>query len=178
MIVVTPFLSFIFVKSITIFKMIQVLILSSLKFIVAPPLSLGYGFNFLQTFMTTTAGGLIGIIFFFYLSEGILILWKRIWPFIKSFFVKKHLIHLHEEAKHKKENNKPSFTWKSRMIINVKRKWGLIGIATLTPILLSIPLGTFLANRYYKNKRNILIYLSVSVTCWSLLMSSLYFLIK
>lgn len=170
------FIHIFFIKSGSIFEMIQVIIISGIKFIVAIPISIGMGFNFIQTFMITTAGGLLGVIFFFYLGEGILILWKHNFFKIKGIFVKQNSVQLTRTAKQKKELKKSIFTWRNRFIVNVRRKWGLIGIAILTPVLLSIPLGTFLANRYYKkNKRNVLIYLSVSVTCWSLIMSFVYF---
>jgi prolipoprotein diacylglyceryltransferase len=57
-----------------------------------------------------------------------------------------------------------------------KKKYGLWGIAILTPVLLSIPLGTFLANKYYRNKKTVLFSLTLSVVCWSIIMASIYIL--
>jgi hypothetical protein len=171
---ILQFSDIIFLKTGSVFKLVQVLFISGIKFIFAPPYSFEMGFNYLQTLMTTTAGGLLGVLFFFYLSEGVLILWRKIFPAIKSIFIKKGSVSVVHVDKVKNRKNKPIFTWKNRFIVNLKRKWGLIGIASLTPVLLSIPLGTFLANRYYKDKRSILIYLSISVVCWSVVVSSIY----
>jgi hypothetical protein len=44
-------------------------------------------------------------------------------------------------------------------------------LVILTPVLFSIPIGTFLTTKYYAHKRNILIYLSFSVICWALIIS-------
>ncbi len=54
----------------------------------------------------------------------------------------------------------------------MKQRFGLIGISLLTPLLLSIPLGSFLAVRYFKNKQRILIYMFASILFWSVSISS------
>jgi hypothetical protein len=48
----------------------------------------------------------------------------------------------------------------------------LIGLAAITPTFLSIPLGTFLATRFFPDKRKVLIYLCASVIVWSVIVSS------
>jgi hypothetical protein len=167
----------ILLKAGSLFKMIQVLLLSAMKFIFAPPLSFELGFTFIQTIFVTTIGGLIGVIFFYFLSEIILKLFRRIWPDIKSFF-KKPVAQTQITAVIKKriEKHKKYFSRKNKFIIMLRRKWGLWGIAILTPVLLSIPLGTFLANKYYRNKRSVLFSLALSVICWSIIISSIYIL--
>ncbi|MBL4585585.1 MAG: hypothetical protein JKX84_00800 [Flavobacteriales bacterium] len=60
----------------------------------------------------------------------------------------------------------------NKLIVKIKRDYGLIGLAAVTPILLSIPLGTFLAARYFDNKRKVLTYLCASVVVWSVIVSS------
>ena len=64
------------------------------------------------------------------------------------------------------------FTKRNRMIIKIVNKFGMAGIVILTPVLLSIPVGTFIATRYYSANRFLLVYLSASVLFWSLFMSS------
>ena len=163
----------VFLKAGSFLKLIQVLLLSGVKFLFAPPLSFELGFNFLQTVLTTTVGGIIGVLFFFYLSEWVIRLYKKIWPRIKTFFAKPVL-----EAKPviKTRKNKKNFSKKNKFIVLTRRKYGLFGIAALTPVLLSIPLGTFLANKYYRNKKNVLFSLTISVVCWSIIVSLTYFL--
>jgi len=58
------------------------------------------------------------------------------------------------------------------MIIHIKREYGLIGLAAVTPVLLSIPLGTFLAARFFSDKKLVIFYLSASVVVWSVIVSS------
>ena len=64
------------------------------------------------------------------------------------------------------------FTWKNKLIVKVKRDYGLIGLAAITPIFLSIPLGTFLAARFFHDQKKVLTYLAASVVVWSVIVSS------
>ncbi len=72
----------------------------------------------------------------------------------------------------KKPKKKKVFTLKNKLIVRVKRDYGLIGLAAATPVLLSIPLGTFLAARYFPNPLKVISYLCASVVVWSVIVSS------
>ena len=147
-----------------------VLLVSSIKFLFAPALSFGLGLNFLQTWLSTTAGGIVGVVVFFFLSKWLLQLYSR------YFFYYFHLVRVKIYSKLHVTVPKfiPArrFTKRNRMIIKVVNKFGMAGIVILTPVLLSIPLGTFIATRYYSANRFLLVYLCSSVLFWSLLMSS------
>lgn len=143
---------------------------SSIKFLFAPAISFGMGLNFLQTWLSTTAGGIAGVVLFFFLSKWILRLYAT------YFFYYFHLIRLKIysllDITVPKIIPARRFTRRNRMIIKVVNKFGMAGIVFLTPVLLSIPLGTFIATRYYSANRFLLVYLCASVIFWSLLMSS------
>ena len=143
---------------------------SSIKFLIAPALSFGMGLNFIQTWLSTTAGGIVGVVAFFFLSKWILHLYSR------YFFYYTHLIrvkiHGYLNLTTPKFIPARRFTRRNRMIIKIVKKFGMAGIVILTPILLSIPVGTFIATRYYSSNRFLLVYLSASVLFWSLFMSS------
>jgi hypothetical protein len=101
---------------------------------------------FFEAMTVTISGGIAGTFFFTYLSEGVLRLINRM-----------------------RGSKKPrkKFTRMNRLIVRVKRGFGLIGLAVITPAILSIPLGCFLAVRYYPNKQQIILYMSVSVVVWA-----------
>ena len=140
-----------------ILQVILIIILSGTKFPTAPITSLNIGFGYLETLLITTIGGLLGVFFFYYLSAAIVFFFERI----------------NKKFGRKKTASKPrKFTWKNKLIVKIKRDYGLIGLAAVTPILLSIPLGTFLAARYFDNKRKVLTYLCASVVVWSVIVSS------
>ncbi len=134
-----------------------VVILSATKFLTAPITSLNIGFGYLETLLITSIGGLIGVFFFFYLSSAIMLLISKLSS---------------HQSKKKPSKPKKKFTWKNKMIIHIKREYGLIGLAAVTPVLLSIPLGTFLAARFFSDKKLVIFYLSASVVVWSVIVSS------
>ncbi len=65
------------------------------------------------------------------------------------------------------------FSKRSRRMVKMWAKYGLLGMAALTPILFSIPIGTFIMSRMEKNKKKILLYMFVSIFCWSLVLTTL-----
>jgi hypothetical protein len=151
-------------------KILIVFLVSSIKFLIAPALSFGMGLNFIQTWLSTTAGGIVGVVVFFFLSRWILVLYSR------YFFYYAHLlktkIYGFFNITVPKFIPARRFTKRNRMIIKIVNKFGMFGIVILTPVLLSIPIGTFIATRYYSANRFLLLYLSASVFFWSLFMSS------
>jgi len=68
---------------------------------------------------------------------------------------------------------KRKFTFRNRVIIKIKQRYGLTGLLIFTPPLLSIPIGSFLAQRYFPGMRTIALLLG-SVFAWSLLLNALY----
>ncbi|MEI6747637.1 MAG: hypothetical protein ACOYMF_10380 [Bacteroidales bacterium] len=152
-------------------KYLLILAISSVKFIFAPPLSFGFGFTFLQTWFVTTMGGIAGVVFFFYLSKGIIALYFRYFAnHLSSFYTKLRTIVWNRSPF--QSHHKKVFTFRNKSLVKIRQRYGLTGIIILTPILLSIPLGTFLAIKYYSRQKNLLGYLSLSVIVWSLLISS------
>jgi len=145
--------------------------ISSIKFLIAPPLSFEIGLSFLQTWITTTIGGIAGVLFFFFLSKGIIVLYQRFLAAIVSEFIHHISTYIRQQDLLLKPKRR-IFTYRNKSLVRIRRRYGLVGIIILTPILLSIPLGTFLAIKYYPRQKNLLAYLSLSVMVWSFLMSS------
>jgi len=115
-----------------------------------------YKYNILMALLSSCTGAIFGTVVFTYLFAGILKWWDK---FKDKYFKSKH--------------PKKVFTKFNRRVIQIKRRFGLTGIALLTPIFLSIPIGAFLAERFYKDKRKVIIYLSVSAIFWCI---TLYFI--
>jgi hypothetical protein len=151
-------------------KILIVFAVSSIKFLIAPALGFSMGLNFIQTLLSTTAGGISGVFVFFFLSRWFLLLYSRYFSFYAHQFRIKFYGLLNKEIPQFIPAKR--FTKRNRLIIKVVRKYGLVGIVALTPIFLSIPVGTFLATRYYSANRFLLVYLCGSVLFWSLFMSS------
>jgi len=115
----------------------------------AIPLSvLKYDFNFIQTLLFTVVGGVLSVLVFSYLSD-------KIYKLIKT----------------KEQNKVKKRSMKKALAIKTARKYGLVGIAFLTPIFLSIPIGTYLALHFFPEKKKTIPILITSVVAWSLVLS-------
>jgi hypothetical protein len=107
--------------------------------------------TFIETLVYTNIGGLIGIIVSLFFSKGIIYLWK-----------------IPNSGKQKtRKKPKKIFTKRNRRLTLLKTKYGMSGIAILTPVLLSIPLGTFLTAKYYGHKKDSYLYLVLGQVAWS-----------
>ena len=94
-------------------------------------------------------GGFTGISFFYYFSN-----WVN--KMISKLFQKK--------------KKKQVFSKKVRRFINIKNKYGLIGIALITPIIISIPVGSFIASRFFSKKKHTLLVMFAGIVFWALLL--------
>ena len=66
------------------------------------------------------------------------------------------------------------FTPSNRKLVKFWQKYGLIGIAFITPIILSIPIGTVIASSLAQNRKKVLVYMFFSILFWSVFMTSMF----
>lgn len=74
----------------------------------------------------------------------------------------------------KQARRRKVFTRRNRRIVRIWKKYGLTGIAIITPVILSIPIGTIIANSLESDKKKILIYMLFSVLFWSMTMTGIF----
>ena len=136
--------------------LLMVILLSSLKMgLGGIPFSYLLKFNLLKSVFATTLGGCAGSFVFVHASEWLL---KRAAKLRKKKITSGH---------------KKNFTVKNKIIVRVKMKYGLLGIATITPLFLSYPVGCIIAMRYFKNKKRVISFLWASTATWSIILSML-----
>lgn len=139
------------------------ILFSSFKFAATFPLVIiQYEFSFLETILWTNVGGILGVYFFAFLSEKLLSWWKRT-------FRRSNKKILADEQQVKK-----IFTRRNRRIVRIKQRYGLMGIALITPFLLSIPVGVFLVVRYYHTSKTKFLYLIAANLIWSVIYTGFY----
>lgn len=112
-----------------------------------------FKYNFIKVILVACSGGITGNIIFTNLSAAIL-------RWMDSYREKRNI--------HKK-----IFTKTTRRMIRIKHRFGLAGIAAITP-LISQPIGAFFAEKFFKDKKKVILYLSISVIIWSI---GLYFIL-
>ena len=141
-------------------KILEVALIASVKFLLAPFEAERYGFNFKDSFLITTGGGIAGIIAFTFIGHAITYSWKK----LKGLFKKKSAL----EVKSKRK-----FTSSNKLIVRIKMRYGLIGLIITTPSVISIPVGTIVIHHFYRKKvRNVLL-LTVSLLVWSVILNGL-----
>jgi hypothetical protein len=131
-------------------QILLTILFSAFKFAMTFPLVImQFEFSFVETILWTNVGGIVGIYFFAFLSGKLILWWNRTF--------------------NRPRRNKKVFTKRNRRIIRIKQQYGLVGIAVITPLLLSIPVGTFLVVRYYHSSRTKFLYLIASNLFWSVI---------
>lgn len=129
-------------------EVVVVFLTSTIKFLPAPFAAAGLGLSFWQAFILVGIGGTVGVSAFYFLGKGVFSLGK------------------------KKKRKKKIFNKTNRWIIRVKQRFGLTGIALITPPLISIPVGTLVATKFYKHRKDVLLYLWLAVWFWNVILTT------
>lgn len=98
--------------------------------------------------LIVSAGGCTGVVVFTYLGE-----------IISNYLSKFHFFKIKNS--------------KLRKFIKIKNSYGLIGIAVLSPIVFSIPLGCIISASFEHDKNKIIRYQIISVLIWSIVLFGL-----
>jgi hypothetical protein len=112
-----------------------------------------------ETLIYTNIGGIAGALVFLKLSNLIIGWWKENRP--EALFIEK-------------KKKRKTFTRTNRRLVRIKINYGLMGIVVLSPVLLSIPVGAFLAARYYGTKTRIAAWLIAGQLFWSVIYTIIY----
>jgi len=136
-----------------ILKAFSIYLLCTLKVIFGPTLGYAAGLHLITTIVATIAGMMTSVIVFTYFGE-----WLRLKIVTRWIRVSKN------------------FTPGRRRIVTVWKKFGLFGIAVLTPLGLTPIGGTLLAVSFGAPKEKIIWYMLISATVFAIVFSSLIYL--
>ena len=136
-------------------KIALIFLLSSTKFMLAFPYAISGKISPTNTFFITFLGGVFGVYFYFYV-------FKSITDFIYRRYGKK------------KKLTGLKVTKKKRFLFKMKKRYGAVGIAILSPVLISIPLGCFILVKFFGKEKKYVFYLIGAVFFWSALFSFSY----
>ncbi|MEM6360421.1 MAG: hypothetical protein AAF149_20905 [Bacteroidota bacterium] len=123
-----------------------------LKFIAGPTLGYAAGFSFLTTVLITISGMMASVVLFTYLGAY---LRERV---LRRFFRRKRV-----------------FSPKTRRFVTIWKKYGISGIAFLTPLILTPIGGTIVLTSFGSPRRAILMTMLFSAVIWSLVFVSLIY---
>jgi membrane protein DedA with SNARE-associated domain len=140
-----------------ILKAIPVFLSSALKFILGPLEGYGLHLHFITTVVATIAGMMVSVVAFTYFGD-----WLR-HGLLRRFFQKK--------------NEDPKAEKKRSRFAGFIAKYGLGGVAFLTPVFLTPIGGTVIAVGLGKSKNKILLFMLTSAIFWALVFTSIVYLL-
>jgi uncharacterized membrane protein len=126
-------------------KYISVLVASMLKFIGGPLSGVALGLHWVETFGFTVAGMMASVFIFTFLGQTL----KS--TLFRRFYKARRL-----------------FTPRNRRLVRVWRRYGMAGVAFLTPLLLTPIGGTIVATSFGESRFKIFFYMLVSALFWGL----------
>lgn len=149
-------------------KIIQVFLLATVKYVITFPFALIIGLNFVQTLIAVTLGGIAGFFFFYHMSGYAI---KR-FHHLKTFIRRHTPLAIRSKFRQllnwrKKVTGERVFSKRNRFIVGFRSKFGLLGIVALSPVILSIPIGAFLLNKYYSKHKMAKPYMVLSIISWT-----------
>jgi membrane protein DedA with SNARE-associated domain len=131
------------------YKLLVVAGMSIFKVLPAVGAAAGLQMNFWEIFVSIFVGGSIGNLIFSVAGSRI-----RAW--------------LKARRKRLRRSRKPNIRrW--RRIVRIWKKFGLVGIAFLTPPLLSPPIGNLIAVGFREKPKRILLHMTVSLFVWAVI---------
>jgi hypothetical protein len=137
-----------------ILKFLSIFLLTMLKFIAGPVGGYLAGFPYVATVLLTIGGCMASVAVFTFFGEFL-----RDKVFRKIF------------------RNRKTFSPKSRRFVTIWKKYGVVGVAVLTPLLLTPIGGTLLLVSAGTPRRQILVYMLGSAVFWSIVLSALIYLL-
>jgi uncharacterized membrane protein len=132
-------------------KIIPVYFSSMVKFFLGPAGGYAVGLPLIATILTTVAGMMTIVLLFSFFGDFMRRLLGR--------FTKRRKV----------------FSERSRKVVILWRKYGLVGVAALTPILLTPVGGCLLAISFGTPKGKLILYMFVSASLWSVLVSGIIY---
>lgn len=132
-----------------IIKAIPIFFLTMLKVIFGPTMGYAFGLHILTTILITVGGMMASVVLFTFFGT-----WLR----------EKILVRFQKK-------NQKKFTPRKRKLVHLWRQYGLVGVAVLTPLLLTPIGGTLVAVSFGSPKQKIILYMLVSATLFAIGMS-------
>ncbi len=149
-------------------KIAGIFFLSTVKLLFAPGAAIASGLSLPAAMLTTSCGGCSGVVFFYYFGH---------W-FSENFSAMLKSRSGGKQHKNGASRTATVFNRRNRFLIKIKSRTGMIGLAILTPAIISVPVGSVLAARYFYDSKWMLPLLLFSTIIWCILLTYLSISIK
>ena len=153
-----------------ILKLLSVFLVASIKYFWATPYSYGMRLNEWETIFFIELGGILGFLFFYYffgfLFKELKLLWPAVYHFTPVIFKVRFEMWL---KRHKlKRISARKFTKRNKLIVRMRRRYGMWWLVILSPVILSIPVGALLGNKHFKHNHHFIPYMLLSIVIWGI----------
>lgn len=132
-------------------KFFSILLLTMLKFVAGPVGGYAAGFSLMKTIFVTVLGTMSSVTLFTYFGT----------------FIRERIF----------TEKRKMFTKRNRRFVTIWKKYGVIGVAALMPILLTPIGGTLLLTSFRTPKSQIILYMFISAIIWAITISGVIFLL-
>jgi uncharacterized membrane protein len=133
-------------------KYVPVFTGSMLKFVLGPVTGISLGLSFIEIYACTVLGMMSTVVILSVLGTPAKLALDKLYVFV---YRKKRKI----------------FSPRNRQVVKIWRKYGMVGVAFLTPLLLSPPFGTLIAVSFGEKKWKIMSYMLVSGLFWGVVLT-------
>jgi len=159
-----------------ILKLMSVFLIASVKYFWATPYSFGMKLNALETLFFMELGGILGFLFFYYFFGFVFRELKLLWPVVYNFtpILFKVRFEMWVKRQRAKRINARKFTTRNKIIVKMRKRYGMWGLVILSPIILSIPVGALLGNKYFRHNHHFIPYMILSIVVWGIASVTLF----
>ena len=159
-----------------ILKLLTVFLIASVKYFWATPYSFGMKLNEWETIFFMEAGGILGFLFFYYFFGFLFKELKLLWPIVYHFTPVLFKVRFEMWRKRRKIQllNAKKFTKRNKLIVRMRKRYGMWGLVVLSPIVLSIPVGALLGNKYFRHDHHFIPYMLLSIVIWGIVSVSFF----
>jgi hypothetical protein len=159
-----------------ILKLLSVFLVASIKYFWATPYSFGMKLNIWETLILMETGGILGFLFFYYFFGFLFKELKLLWPVVYNFTPVLFKVRFEMWVKRQRENRvfARKFTKRNKMIVRIRDRYGMWGLLILSPVILSIPVGALLGNKYFRHDRHFIPYMIIAIIVWGVISVSFF----
>ncbi|GAA4826171.1 hypothetical protein [Algivirga pacifica] len=131
-------------------KYLLIIFISMFKFVIGPVTAYAVGLRFMESVTLSALGMMITAFILAYAGKPMRNKISR------TFFSRK---------------KRKLFSRRNRRLVKIWRKYGMFGVAMLTPLLLTPPGGAMVAVSFGEKKSRIIFYMLISAITWSILIN-------
>ena len=157
-------------------KLASVFLVAGIKYFWATPYSFGLKLDAWETFLFMETGGILGFLFYYYFFGFLFKELKLLWPVVYRFtpILFKVRFEIWWNLQKTKKITARKFTNRNKIIVKMRRRYGIWGLVILSPIILSIPVGALLGFKYFKHNHHFIPYMLLSIVIWGIISVSLF----